>query len=112
MASRICSEEETYLQNSDVHHGSQSEMMESGRPKWLATTRTNISAKSKAVSPVVIGTNWACLVSQSTMTHMALNNPNFSRFTMKSIEIDSYGRPGMGLGIRVPYRVKFLCLVF
>ena len=102
----------TDFQEYEVQRGSLSVTMLSGSPNWHAMFLTNNWPKPSAVRPVVVGMNWACLMSLSATTRTALNPSDIGRPTTKLSDIDSYGLEGIGLEMRRPYLLKLDGLIF
>lgn len=64
---------------------------------------TKSCARSDEVQRDVVGIKIDCLVNLSTMTRMELKSFEKGKVSMKSIEMESQGRSGIGSGFRVPY---------
>ena len=62
----------------------------------------NRCAKSMDVMVPWAGIKITCLVSQLTMTKIVSNLEDDRSFSMKSIEMEFYGRSGMGSCLRDP----------
>jgi len=63
-------------------------MMLSGIPNLQMMHFVNRAPNSTAVSPVVVGIKFACLVRWSTTMKIVLNSSDHGKCTMKSIEMD------------------------
>lgn len=112
MAGRVFRYFVTAFQKSDNYPGSLSDTMLVGKLNLAAICFLNSNTEPSASSPVVVGINCACLVSRSTTTKIELNSSDQGKFTMKSIEMESYGCAGIGFGINSPNLLKLEGLVF
>ena len=79
-----------------------SEVMCPGTPCLKKTWRTKRLASWTAVRVLWVGMKIPCLESQSTMTRMAVCPAEAGSCSIRSIDMESHGRSGMGRGLRRP----------
>ncbi len=99
----------TPFQKLEVHQGSWSTIMLVGKPNHITTFFVNKLPNSWASRLVVVGINWACLVSLSTEMNITLYPSDHGKSIIKSIDTDSYGLVGIGLEIRNPLKSFTVC---
>ena len=73
-----------------------------GIPCFEKMCMRNNRATSSEVTVSVVGMKAACFVNLSTITNMAVCFPDFGSCSMKSMEMESHGRSGIGRGFSFP----------
>ena len=90
------------FQKLDRNLGSLSQTILLGRPCYLTTTATKAWAKVLAVVSDCKGMKWACFENLSTTVRILQYPLLTGKSTIRSMEISTHGRSGIGKGFKSP----------